>query len=73
MNTGSLVDYRVNHRPEGQLVSVEITCCGQRIGEIRFKDRECITCPHCGLVHLLSVEHNHFHIRQQRQAQAKTK
>lgn len=56
-------DYRVNTKDSNH-ISIEIKCCGQHIGEIRFKDGECKNCPLCGLKHQLRIEHNHFHISQ---------
>ncbi|MHB8156774.1 MAG: hypothetical protein ACYDEQ_05215 [Desulfocucumaceae bacterium] len=54
-------DYRVNTRDNSN-ISVEIKCCGQHIGEMRFKDGQSMDCPHCGIRHLLRIEHNHFHL-----------
>lgn len=62
-----ITDYRVNQLNNGQLVSVEITCCGKRIGEIRFKDGTSLKCPGCNTVHTLKIQHNHFHLTQQKQ------
>jgi phage FluMu protein Com len=56
-------DYRVNILNNGTIISIEITCCGKHIGEMRFKDGENKKCPFCGTVHSVKIEHNHFHIR----------
>ncbi|HBV98816.1 MAG: hypothetical protein JL50_11850 [Peptococcaceae bacterium BICA1-7] len=56
-------DYRVNTKDNNN-ISIEIKCCGQHIGEIRFKDGQSKICPQCGTVHNLRIEHNHFHISQ---------
>ncbi len=56
-------DYRVNTR-DNTNISVEIKCCGQHIGEIRFKDGEEKKCPRCGRRHRLRIGHNHFHLTQ---------
>jgi len=56
-------DYRVNILNNGTIISIEITCCGKHIGEMRFKDSESIKCPFCGTVHSVTIQHNHFHIR----------
>jgi len=56
-------DYRVNVLNNGNIISVEVTCCSRHIGEMRFKDGESKKCPHCGTVHLMIIQHNHFHIR----------
>ncbi|BAF59651.1 hypothetical protein PTH_1470 [Pelotomaculum thermopropionicum SI] len=56
-------DYRVNVLSNGTIISIEITCCSRHIGEMRFKDGENKKCPLCGTVHLIKVQHNHFHIR----------
>lgn len=61
------VDYRVNLQ-NGQILSVEVTCCQRRIGEIRFKEGQRVKCPACGTVHLLRVQHNHFHLSQEKAA-----
>lgn len=58
----SITDYRVNQLGDGSLISVEITCCGKHIGEIRFKNGAHITCPHCQATHKLKIQHNHFHL-----------
>lgn len=57
----SKVNYRINTKNNSN-ISVEIKCCGQHIGEIRFKDGESKQCPHCGIFHFIRIEHNHFHI-----------
>ena len=59
------VDYRVNTQ-NGQILSIEITCCQRRIGEIRFKNGQYLKCPVCDAVHLLRLQHNHFHLSQER-------
>jgi hypothetical protein len=56
-------DYRVNFA-NGSNVSVEIKCCGQHIGEIKFKDGEEKKCPACGKKHQLRIDYNHFHMSQ---------
>lgn len=56
-------DYRVNTLNNGSIISIEITCCGKHIGEMRFKDGESKKCPACGTSHLVKIQHNHFHIR----------
>ncbi|HPZ42862.1 MAG TPA: hypothetical protein PL078_02555 [Bacillota bacterium] len=56
-------DYRVNVINNSKIISIEITCCGKHIGEIRFKDGETKKCPLCNTIHLLRIQHNHFHIR----------
>ncbi|MDD3895111.1 MAG: hypothetical protein PHU36_08870 [Syntrophomonadaceae bacterium] len=62
-NKGKINDYRVNFHSSGKIISVEVTCCGRHIGEMRFKDGENKKCPYCGTVHSLKLQHNHFHIR----------
>ena len=62
-NKGKINDYRVNFTSSGKIISVEVTCCGRHIGEVRFKDGENKKCPYCGTVHSLKLQHNHFHIR----------
>lgn len=57
------VDYRVNTK-DNQNIGIEIRCCGQHIGEIRFKDGQSRECTRCGVRHILRIEHNHFHISQ---------
>lgn len=61
-------DYRVNVLNNGTIISVEVTCCGKHIGEMRFKDGENKKCPSCGTVHSVKIQHNHFHIRPTRSA-----
>jgi phage FluMu protein Com len=56
-------DYRVNVINNDKIISIEVTCCGKHIGEMRFKDGETKKCPHCGTIHLIRIQHNHFHIR----------
>ncbi|TYO94923.1 hypothetical protein [Desulfallas thermosapovorans] len=56
------MDYRVNYRDNGQIISIEITCCGKHIGEIRYKNEESKQCPFCGAVHTVRIQHNHFHL-----------
>ncbi|MCL6558605.1 MAG: hypothetical protein K6U74_07335 [Firmicutes bacterium] len=56
-------DYRINILNNGSIISVEVTCCGKHIGEMRFKDGENKKCPFCGTVHSIMIQHNHFHIR----------
>lgn len=58
-----LTDYRVNYGPDGSIISVEIGCCGQRIGELRYKDGTRRSCPVCGCIHSVIIQHNHFHLR----------
>ncbi|RJQ30576.1 MAG: hypothetical protein C4589_03080 [Peptococcaceae bacterium] len=60
---GYSTDYRVNVLNNGSIISIEITCCGKHIGEMRFKDGENKKCPSCGKIHKVIVQHNHFHIR----------
>ncbi len=55
-------DYRFNYRDDDKILSVEIKCCGKHIGEMRFKEGESKTCPHCGAIHSLRMGYNHFHI-----------
>lgn len=62
-----ITDYRVNELSDGSLISVEVTCCGKHIGEMRFKNGASITCPRCKTVHTLKIQHNHFHLTQQKQ------
>jgi len=62
-NKGYLSDYRVNILNNGKIISVEVTCCGKHIGEIRFKDGESKSCPSCGTIHSIKIQHNHFQIR----------
>lgn len=62
-NKGYLNDYRVNFLNNNTIISIEITCCGKHIGEMRFQDGERKTCPLCGTVHSVTIQHNHFHIR----------
>lgn len=64
MPKNHLVDYRVNFLANGNITGIEVTCCGQHIGEMRFKDGEVIQCSSCGISHSLRLEHNHYHIRQ---------
>ncbi len=59
---GKEMDYRVNFNENNKILSVEITCCQKRIGEIRFKNGESKKCPECGAVHTLRIQHNHFHL-----------
>lgn len=56
-------DYRVNVLANGEIISVEVTCCNNHIGEMRYKDGESKKCPQCGTVHQMIIQHNHFHIR----------
>lgn len=56
-------DYRVNTLNNGAIISIEVTCCGKHIGEMRFKDGENKKCPLCGTEHSVKIQHNHFHIR----------
>nr|WP_092334901.1 hypothetical protein [Desulfosporosinus hippei] len=63
-NEGKINDYRVNFHNNGKIISVEVTCCGGHIGEMRFKDGEHKQCLACGTLHTLKLQHNHFHIRQ---------
>lgn len=56
-------DYRVNVLNNGTIISIEVTCCGKHIGEMRFKDGEIKKCPFCGTAHSVMIQHNHFHIR----------
>ncbi|MFZ5597506.1 MAG: hypothetical protein ACOY31_10910 [Bacillota bacterium] len=60
-NSKVQADYRVNTQNNCN-VSIEIKCCGQHIGEIRFSDGQWKDCPVCGIKHKLRIEHNHFHI-----------
>ncbi|MCF8010357.1 MAG: hypothetical protein K9L17_05265 [Clostridiales bacterium] len=60
-------DYRVNQKNNGEVISVEVTCCSKKIGEMRFKDDSSITCPDCNTVHRIKFHHNHFHITQEKQ------
>ena len=62
MSDNKVADYRVNFRENGKLLSVEITCCGKHIGEIRFEDGQTKVCPECGATHSVKIQHNHFHI-----------
>ncbi|TEB11635.1 hypothetical protein Psfp_03913 [Pelotomaculum sp. FP] len=62
-NKGYLNDYRVNFLNNSTIISIEITCCGKHIGEMRFQDGERKKCPQCGTVHTVTIQHNHFHIR----------
>lgn len=57
------IDYRVNTKDNNN-ISIEIKCCGQHLGEIRFKDGQSKDCTLCGMRHQLRIEHNHFHIAQ---------
>lgn len=61
-------DYRVNFFNNGMIISIEVKCCGRYIGEVRFKDGETRKCPHCNTVHLLKIQHNHFHLRSVKKA-----
>ncbi|AET69722.1 hypothetical protein Desor_4291 [Desulfosporosinus orientis DSM 765] len=63
-NEGKTNDYRVNFHNGGEIISIEVTCCGGHIGEIHFKDGEHKKCSVCGTLHTLKLQHNHFHIRQ---------
>lgn len=62
MSNDKKMDYRVNFREDGKVLSVEITCCGKHIGEVRFQDGESKSCPDCGSVHTVKIQHNHFHL-----------
>jgi len=62
MSVKKNLDYRVNFREDGKLLSVEITCCGKHIGEVRFQDGQTKTCPECGAIHAVKIQHNHFHL-----------
>ncbi|MFA4885673.1 MAG: hypothetical protein WC601_07865 [Desulfotomaculaceae bacterium] len=62
-NKGKHNDYRVNILNNGRIISIEVTCCGKHIGEMRFMDGENKKCPFCGTVHSVKIQHNHFHIR----------
>ncbi len=53
--------YRVNVR-DGKIISIEVICCGNEIGELRYRDGDHKTCPYCGVVHNLRIQYNHFHI-----------
>lgn len=59
-----ITDYRVNQLNDGKLISVEVKCCGNRIGELRFKNGASIKCPQCQTIHVLKIQHNHFHLGQ---------
>ncbi|NLJ76497.1 MAG: hypothetical protein GX325_04455 [Peptococcaceae bacterium] len=63
LNKDKINDYRVNFNNKNRIISVEVTCCGRHIGEIRFKDGESKKCPFCGTLHSIKIQHNHFHIR----------
>jgi hypothetical protein len=63
------MDYRFNFKENAKIISVEIKCCGQHIGEIRFKDGEEKTCPICGMRHELRMDYNHFHLTRHSQAE----
>lgn len=63
LNKGKVNDYRVNFNINSKIISIEVTCCGRHIGEIRFKDGESKKCPLCGTTHSIKIQHNHFHIR----------
>ncbi|MFZ3132352.1 MAG: hypothetical protein WA125_14975 [Desulfosporosinus sp.] len=65
-NNDKINDYRVNLHSSGKIMSIEVTCCGKHIGEMRFKEGENKTCSVCGTLHGLKLQHNHFHIRQSR-------
>lgn len=65
-NRGKVNDYRVNFHNSGKIISIEVTCCGRHIGEIRFEDGESKNCPSCGTSHTIKIQHNHFHIRPDR-------
>ncbi|HOV80515.1 MAG TPA: hypothetical protein PK728_10525 [Bacillota bacterium] len=67
-NKSRTSDYRVNILNNGTIISVEITCCGKHIGEMRFKDGESKKCPLCGAAHSVIIQHNHFHIRSSKPA-----
>ncbi|SFF99782.1 hypothetical protein SAMN05660649_00407 [Desulfotomaculum arcticum] len=62
MSFNKEADYRVNFRENGKILSVEITCCGKHIGEIRFEDGQTKVCPECGVTHSVKIQHNHFHL-----------
>lgn len=62
MNPKTLMDYRVNFKENGQIISIEIKCCGRHIGELRFRSGEVKTCPQCNTRHELRMDHNHFHL-----------
>ncbi|MDD2554083.1 MAG: hypothetical protein PHP51_05880 [Desulfotomaculaceae bacterium] len=63
LNKGKVNDYRVNFNSSGKIISIEVTCCGRHIGEIRFKEGASKNCPICGVAHSIKIQHNHFHIR----------
>lgn len=62
MNSKALMDYRVNFKEAGRIISIEIKCCGRHIGELRFIDGEEKTCPQCNTRHELRMDYNHFHL-----------
>lgn len=62
MNAKSTTDYRFNYKEPGKIISVEVKCCGQHIGEMRFQDGEEKTCPTCGMKYSLRMDYNHFHL-----------
>lgn len=55
-------DYRINFKENGNIISIEIRCCNQYAGEIRFRDGESRRCSLCNTLHGVRIEHNHFHI-----------
>ncbi|MGQ9557514.1 MAG: hypothetical protein ACUVTU_06135 [Desulfurispora sp.] len=55
-------DYRFNFAEGNRIISMEIKCCGQHIGELRFRDGESCTCPVCRSQHKLRMDYNHFHV-----------
>lgn len=59
-------DYRVNLNQEGEILSIEIKCCGRHIGEMRYKNNQNVKCPVCGAIHTLRVQYNHFHLGQEK-------
>ena len=71
LNAKSTTDYRFNYKEPGKIISVEVKCCGQHIGEMRFQDGEEKTCPTCGMKYSLrmdcllytSINFAIFHIR----------
>lgn len=64
--SSKILDYRVNVQDDGKPISVEVTCCGKRFAEIRFKDGEKARCPQCGTTHVIKIQHKHFHLTQER-------
>jgi len=65
-------DYRVNILKEN-ITGIEVTCCGHHLGEMRFQNNEGLICPVCGTHHTVTLQYNHFHIRQNQSVKGEDK